>query len=96
MDYNSENNNEIMEIMIGNDEGMEVPFYIIDRAVVKEKEYFLAVDHEDPDLAEEMLILVNVSSNDNDLVLEIVDDEAVLDEVSAVFEEQLDDTELMI
>lgn len=91
-----ENENELIEVLIGNDEGDETPFYIVDKADFNEKEYYLAVNNADIDDADEMLILVNTSTNEDDLLLEIVDDENLLNEISAIFEDQLDDTELML
>lgn len=88
--------NELIEVLIGNDEGDETPFYIADKADFNEKEYYLAVNNSDFEHADEMLILVNTSTNEDDLVLEIVDDENLLNEISAIFEEQLEDTEFML
>lgn len=96
MKHDVDMNEELIEIMVGNDEGDEVAFYIIDKTEFKGQEYYLAVDNMEPDNAEEMLILLNVSENEDDLILEIVDDENLLNEISAVFEEQLDDTEIII
>lgn len=96
MKNNIDLNEEVIEIMIGNDEGEEIPFYIVDKAVYQNKDYYLAVDNMEMDEAEEMLILMDASENEDDLVLEIVDDESLLNEISTVFEEQLEDMELEI
>lgn len=91
-----ENEDDLIEVLIGNDEGDETSFYIADKADFNEKEYYLAVNNADMEAADEMLILVNTSINEEDLVLEIVDDENLLNEISAIFEERLEDTNLVL
>lgn len=91
-----ENEDDLIEVLIGNDEGDETSFYIVDKADFNEKEYYLAVNNADMEVADEMLILVNTSINEEDLVLEIVDDENLLNEISAIFEERLEDTNLVL
>lgn len=84
-------NDELPMIMIENGDGTEIPFYILDKATILDNEYYLAIDSDNLNDSEEMLILENTADSDSDdLIFDIVDDESVLKNVMAVFEEQLD------
>lgn len=84
----------LVSVVIGNDMGEEVPFYILEKTSKDDVDYYLAIDKQDLDEAEEMLILADKSQNKDELLLEIVDDEALLDELMSIFEELLEDTTL--
>lgn len=88
--------NELTEIFIEDENGDEIPFYILDKATILDKDYYLAINDENTETADEMLILLDVSDLGSDeLVFEIVDDEDVLKNVMAVFEEQLEEIDLI-
>lgn len=89
-------NEELTEIFIEDDNGDEIPFYILDKATILDKDYYLAVNSENVEEADEMLILLNTAGVESDeLIFEIVDDEDILKNVMAVFEEQLEDIDLI-
>ncbi len=87
---------ELTKIFIEDDNGCEIPFFILDKATILDNDYYLAISDEDVEKADEMLILLDISdAEDEEMVFEVVEDEDILENVMAVFEEQLEDINLI-
>lgn len=89
-------NESLTEIFIEDDNGDEIPFYILDKVTILDRDYYMAINSENVEEADEMLILLNTADSDcEELVFEVVEDDDTLKNVMAVFEEQLEDIDLI-
>ena len=76
--------NELNTIMLMNDEGKEVEFEVIDFVTVEKNEYLIATPMDEE---EDYAIVFKVSKDENEEeVLELVEDEAILEEVRIAYE----------
>lgn len=77
-----------------NGDGKE--FYVLEQTRVNNTDYLLVVDTLDDDLEAEALIVKDMSKpEDTEAVYEIVENENELESVSKIFNEPLDDIDVM-
>lgn len=75
------------------DTNEEVEFFVLEQTKINGETYILVTDSEEDDA--ECLILKHTCAKDEDSIYEIVEDDTVLDAVSKVFEELLEDVDIV-
>lgn len=70
-----------------------VEFFVLEQTKINGETYILVTDSEDDDA--ECLIMKHTGSNEQDSIYEIVEDDTELDAVSKVFEELLEDVDIV-
>ena len=79
-----------------NDEGEEIPFYIIEQTTLAGKDFLLVTDSDTDEDEAEVYIMQEISDQDDQTVYEFVEDEAQLEALSKVFAELLDDVDIQM
>lgn len=75
------------------DTNEKVEFYVLEQTKINGETYILVTDSEEDDA--ECLILKQTAAEEQDSIYEIVEDDTVLDAVSKVFEELLEDVDIV-
>lgn len=83
---------KIDNIIFENEEGEEVSFFIIEQTMLTGVNYLLVAESEEDEA--EAYILQEMEEEDGQTVYEMVEDEEVLEVLSKVFSELLDDVEI--
>ena len=82
--------------------GARVPAYVIEETELSGKHYLLVTTDDDYDSSEEedsefeVMILREIRDDDSDVLYECVTDDTELSAIGKVFEELLDDTEVLV
>lgn len=85
---------EFEKIVFETDEGDE-EFFVIDETKINEVNYILVTDSDDPDAEEiDVMILKEVSGDDEETTYEVVTDEDELKAVAPLFEESIGDVDI--
>ena len=75
------------------EEGEQVSFFVVEETVLAGESYLLVTDSEED--GAEAYIMRKVRDEENQLIYEMVEDEEILEALSRVFAEMLDDVEFM-
>lgn len=75
------------------EEGEQVSFFVVEETVLAGDSYLLVADSEEDEA--EAYIMRRVKDEENQWVYEMVEDEEILEALSKVFAELLDDVELV-
>ena len=75
------------------EEGEQIPFFVVEETVLAGESYLLVTDSEED--GAEAYIMRRVKDEENQLIYEMVEDEEILEALSRVFAELLDDVELV-
>lgn len=78
-------------IIFEDDEGEEMSFFVIEQTMLAGVNYLLVAESEEDEA--EAYILQEIEEEDNQTVYEMVEDEEVLEALSKIFSELLDDVE---
>ena len=78
------------------DEGEEIPFYIIEQTTLAGKDFLLVTDSDTQEDEAQVYIMQEISDQDDQTIYEFVEDEALLEALSKVFEELLDDVDIQM
>lgn len=85
---------EFEKIVFETDEGDE-EFFVIDETKINEVNYILVTDSDDPEAEEiDVMILKEVSGDDEETTYEVVTDEDELKAVAPLFEESIGDVDI--
>lgn len=85
---------EFEKIVFETDEGEE-EFFVIDETKINEINYILVTDSDDPEAEEiDVMILKEVSGDDEETTYEVVVDEDELKAVAPLFEESIGDVDI--
>lgn len=85
---------EFEKIVFETDEGDE-EFFVIDETKINEVSYILVTDSDDPEAEEiDVMILKEVSGDDEETTYEVVVDEDELKAVAPLFEESIGDVDI--
>ena len=78
------------------EDGSRTGFYVLEETKINGKNYLLVTDSEDEDEDADAYIMLEVSSEDNgDVVYEMVEDEEELAYLGKIFEQLLEDVEVI-
>lgn len=86
-----EENKETKVVNFTADDGMEIPFFVVEETKIAGENYLLVTDSEDDEA--DAYILKEVSENAEENFYEMLDDEEKINAISKVFAELLDDVE---
>lgn len=79
-------------IIFENEEGEDVPFFVIEQTMLAGVNYLLVAESEEDEA--EAYILREIQEEENQTVYEMVEEEEELEALSKVFSELLDDVEI--
>lgn len=79
-------------IIFENEEGEDVPFFVIEQTMLAGVNYLLVAESEEDEA--EAYILREIQEEENQTVYEMVEEEDELEALSKVFSELLDDVEI--
>lgn len=88
---NMDNNIEKIEFTFS-DSSETVEFFVVEQTMLNGISYLLVTDSEEEEA--DAYILKNISSDENEAIYEMVDDENELDAVGSVFAELLEDIDI--
>lgn len=78
------------------DEGVEIPFYIIEQTTLAGKNFLLVTDGDEDEEEAEVYIMQEINDQEDQTVYEFVEDEEQLEALSKVFAELLDDVDIQM
>ncbi len=82
-------------IIFTTDDGEEVAFYIVEETTLAGENYLLVAEaDEDEEEADALILKETKGENDEEAVYDVVEDEAVLEALSKIFAELLDDVDI--
>lgn len=92
-----EDNKELQKITFTTDDGEKVDFYVVEQTKLNGVDYLLVTEDADEDNEEaDAYILKDVSGpEDEDAVYDMVEDDKELDAIATIFDELLDDTDVV-
>ena len=73
--------------------GENVEFFVLEETKINGINYLLVTDNEDED--GDAYILKEIKEESGDIILEMIDDDNELDYIGRIFEEKLDDVDLI-
>lgn len=85
-------NNE--KIIFTTEDNEEVEFYVLEQTKINGSNYLLIADGGDDDNTANALILKEKSTDDEEIVYDILENDAELEAVSKVFEQIMDDIDI--